>query len=114
MMAWLELPWRSFKEGLVGLLVLSPFLCMQSSRTIFIVYLCLQIYVGFVAPFTSYNRTERNVREMNDAQELAYGILAWFWNTCICAHKHIYELYSCFLAAISWHIESLDKHMQQM
>ena len=58
--------------------------------------------------------TKRNVREMNDAQELAYGILAWFWNPCICAHKHIYELYSCFLAAISRHIESSDKHMQQM
>ena len=42
-----------------------------------------------------YPITERNVREMDDAQELAYGILAWFWNTCICAHKYIYELYSC-------------------
>ena len=51
--------------------------------------------------------TERNLREMNDAQELAYGILALYWNTCICAHKHIYEL-----AAISRHIESSNKHMQ--
>ena len=58
--------------------------------------------------------TERNLREMNDAQELAYGILAMYWNTCICAHKYIYELYSCFLAAISRHIESSNKHMQQM
>ena len=56
MMAWVELPWRSFKEGQVGLLVLSPLLCMQSSRAIFIVYLCPQIYVGFVAPFISYNK----------------------------------------------------------
>ena len=56
MMAWLELPWRSFKEVLIGLLVLSPFLWMQSSRAIFIMYLLYQIYVGFVAPFISYNK----------------------------------------------------------
>ena len=58
--------------------------------------------------------TQRNLREMNDAQELAYGILALYWNTCICAHKHIYELYSCFLATISRHIDSSNKHMQQI
>ena len=45
-----------------------------------------------------YPITERNVIEMNDAQELAYGILAWFWNTCICAHKHIYMNF----IAVSW------------
>ena len=57
---------------------------------------------------------ESNLREMNDAQEFAYGILAWFWNKCICAHKHIYELYSYFLAAVSRHMESSNKHMLQM
>ena len=94
-------------------LVLPPYLCMQSSRAIVIVYLCLQKYVGFVALLSPI--TQRNLREMlNDAQALAYGILAWFWNTCICAHKYIYELCSSFLAAISRHIESSNKYMQQM
>ena len=41
---------------LVGLLVLSPFLWMQSSKAILRMYLRHQIYVGFVAPFISYNR----------------------------------------------------------
>ena len=58
--------------------------------------------------------TERNLREMNDAQELVYGILVLYWNTCICGHKHIYELYSYFLAAVSRHMESSNKHMLQM
>ena len=54
---------EKLQRGADRTLVLSPILCMQSSRAIFTVYLCLQIYVGFVAPFISYNR-EKLIRDI--------------------------------------------------
>ena len=67
-MAWLELPWRSIEEGLIGLLVCHHFFaCSQlepfSERIYAFKYILVLLLL--LSPIT-----ERNVREMNDAQEL--------------------------------------------
>ena len=122
----------------------SPYVLTPRVYLFFVLLLVLLCYIGFGirADFRSiqHNRRQpiesKTIKRASQAQvltprsypfilllfnfvlvvlcQLVYGILAWFQITCICAHKHIYELYSCFLAAISRHIVSSDKHMQQM
>ena len=94
-MAWLELPWRSFEEGLIGLLVCHHFFaCSQvepfSQRIYAFKYILVLLLL--LSPIT-----ERNLREMNDAQVLAYGILH---GSRIHEFVHI-SIYMNFIA-VSW------------